>query len=116
MLCLFVALPGCELPKPDAAMPVNFNVTWQIGIVIVLAYLANSKSQLSSVATLGLNVLRGLRILPAADSKVSLDAEDVAKKLAELYVQLQGHPEVQAGILQLMNPAPPQVERATKTK
>ena len=99
-------LPGCDLPKPDAtsALPVNFTITWQIGLVIVLAYLANSKSQLSAVANMALGLLRGLRILPPADSKVSLDAEDVARKLAELYVQLQGHPEVQAGILKLMSP------------
>ena len=104
-LCL-VILPGCDLPKPDAAasLPVNFTITWQIGLVILLAYLANSKSQLSAVANLALGLLRSLKLLPPADSKVSLDAEDVAKKLAELYVQLNGHPELQAGILKLMTP------------
>ena len=106
ILALLLIVPGCDLPKPDgdASLPVNFTITWQIGLVIVLAYLANSKSQLSAVANMALGLLRGLRILPPADSKVSLDAEDVARKLAELYVQLQGHPEMQAGILKLMSP------------
>lgn len=103
---LVLIVPGCDLPTPDVntALPVNFTITWQIGLVILLAYLANSKSQLSSVANIALGLLRGLKILPPADSKVSLDAEDVAKKLAELYVQLSGHPEIQAGILKLMTP------------
>ena len=108
LLCLLLlCVPGCELPKPDgdASLPVQFTITWQIGLVILLAYLANSKSQIGSVANMALGLLRGLRVLPPADSKLSLDAEDVAKKLAELYVQLNGHPEVQAGILKLMTPS-----------
>lgn len=104
LLCLLV-LPGCELPSPpEGSLPVNFNITWQIGVVIVLAYLANSQSHLSAVAKLALGLLRQLKILPAADDKNALAAEDVAKKLAELYVQLKGHPEIQAGILKLMTP------------
>lgn len=104
---LLLIVPGCELPKPDAdaSLPVNFTITWQIGLVILLAYLSNSKSQLSAVANLALGLLRSLKILPPADSKVSLDAEDVAKRLALLYVELQGHPEIQAGILKLMTPS-----------
>lgn len=102
LLCL--VLPGCDLPSPEAALPVNFSITWQIGAVIVLAYLANSQSHLSGLAKMALGLLRQLKILPPADNKDVLAAEEVAKKLAELYVQLKGHPEIQAGILQLMTP------------
>jgi hypothetical protein len=80
------------------------SLNWQTIALIVLAYVANSRGHLSAVATAALSVLRSLRILPAADSKESLSAEEVAKLLADLYVRLKGHPELQDGILKLMQP------------
>jgi hypothetical protein len=101
LLCGFT---GCDA-KDATAFTVNLDkLNWQTGALIVLAYLANSRGHASAIAKAALGVLRGLKLLPAADSKESLSAEEVAKLLAGLYVQLKGHPELQDGILKLMTP------------
>lgn len=102
IVLLLCGLAGCDA-KDATALSLNLDkLNWQTGALIALAYLANSRGHFSAIATAALSVLRGLKLLPAADSKESLSAEEVAKLLASLYVQLKGHPELQDGILKLM--------------
>lgn len=110
LFCL-CGLVGCDA-KDATALSLNLDkLNWQTGALIALAYLANSRGHFSAIASAALSVLRGLKLLPAADSKESLSAEEVAKLLAGLYVQLKGHPQLQDGILKLMTPSSTQAQR-----
>lgn len=105
LLCLMlVLLPGCDLPSAAAELPVNFSIGWQTGLVILLAYLANSQNHLAGLGQMGLKLARQLRLVPTADDKIGLDAEEVGKRLAQLYCDLKGHPAMQAALLDLMHP------------
>lgn len=108
LLCLcfmlMVLLPGCDLPGQEAQLPVNFSIGWQTGVVILLAYLANSQNHLAGLGQMALKLARQFRLVPTADDKISLDAEEVGKRLAQLYVDLKGHPDMQAALLSLMHP------------
>lgn len=109
LCCLFVCcfLVGCDA-KDGAAVSLNLReLNWQTGALIALAYVANSRGHLSGVAKIAQELLRGLKILPAANSKESLSAEDAAKILAELFVRLQGHPQLQEQVLLMMKPPEP---------
>ena len=101
---LLCGLTGCDA-KDATALSLNLDkLNWQTGALIALAYLANSRGHFAAIASAALGVLRGLKLLPAADSKESLSAEEVAKLLADLYVRFKGHPDLQDGILKLMTP------------
>lgn len=105
-MLLLCGVTGCDA-KDATALSLNLDqLNWQTGALIALAYIANSRGHFASIASAALSVLRGLKLLPAADSKESLSAEEVAKLLADLYVRLKGHPDLQAGILKLMTPGP----------
>jgi hypothetical protein len=99
---LLCGLTGCDAKDVPALNLDSLN--WQTGALIVLAYLANSRGHLAGLAKAVMGILRGLKILPPVDSKESLSAEEVAKLLADLYVRLKGHPELQEGVLKLMGP------------
>lgn len=110
-ICFLLA--GCDV-NDGTSFALNLDkLNWQTGALIGLAYLANSRGHFSALATAGLSVLRSLKFLPAADSQKSLTSEDVAKRLAELYVILKGYPEIQDGILKLMKPGSTQTQRPT---
>jgi hypothetical protein len=47
-------------------------------------------------------VLQSLKILPSTTSPESLSAEKLALILADLFTQLQGQPELQAKVLEMM--------------
>lgn len=102
---LLVICPGCELPGNDVAIPVNFSLTGPVLIVIVLAYLSNSRGHLASVGSVGLQVLRSLGVIRPATDKVSIAGEEIGKTLAETYLKFQGNPKIQEGILELMKPS-----------
>lgn len=102
VLCLCAT--GCDA-KDGAKLALNLDqLNWQTGALIALAYLANSRGHFATLANAVLGILRGLKILPAANSKDSLTADEVAKLLADLYVRLNGHPDLQDGVLKLMGP------------
>ena len=104
LMCL--CLCGCDAKDTTGFSLDLDNLNWQTGALIALAYFANSRGHLASVAKVVLSVLRGLKILPSADSKESLTANDTAKLLAELYLKLSGQPELQGQLLKLMVPQP----------
>lgn len=102
LMCL--CLCGCDAKDTTGFSLDLDNLNWQTGALIALAYFANSRGHLAGVAKVVLSVLRGLKILPAADSKESVDAAEASKLLAELFLKLQGHPELQGKIVKLMEP------------
>ena len=102
MLCGFCC--GCDA-KDAKEFTLNLDhLNWQTGALIALAYFANSRGHFATAAQGLLSVLRALKILPAAGSKEALDAEGAAKLLAELYLKLSGHPELQHKLLTIMAP------------
>lgn len=84
----------------------DISFTWEYIALLALAYLANSGSQFSALANVLKKLLQTMKVLPADDSKAAIAAEELAKKLAELYLQAQGRPEFQARVLALMQEAP----------
>lgn len=99
---LLALVPGCT--SEDAlGLKIDLSqLNWQTGALILLAYMANSKGHLASLATLVSNLLRGLKILPQPNDQQSLTAEQIAKLLADLFVQLKGQPLLQARVLDMM--------------
>jgi len=103
----FVAAVLCCVPGCTAADSFGLNVdlshlNWQTGALIALAYLANSKGHFASVANTVRGLLQQLRILPAVTSPEAITADKLALVLADLFTQLQGQPELQAKVLELM--------------
>jgi hypothetical protein len=93
---------GCEM-QDGAAFTLDLSdFNWQTGALIALAYLANSRGQLAGVAKAARQILRQLRILPAADDKKSATADQIAELLADVFLRLQGQPELQKQVLSMM--------------
>jgi len=95
---------GCDAKNATGFTLDLDKLNWQTGALIALAYFANSQGHFKTLASGVLSVLRGLKILPAADSQESLSAAAAAKLLAELYLRLSGHPELQGKLLRMMEP------------
>lgn len=102
-LCLLLC--GCTLPVKDAAgaptLSVDWRtliesfigpVTWQTGVLFLLAYLANSRSQLATVAGLARKILQTLKLIPGEKSREEVSAEEAARLLSELISKLRGQP------------------------
>lgn len=101
---LLCCVTGCDVK--DAA---NFKVdlsamTWQTVAIGVLLYLANSRGHFSAAAAGVLKFLRLFNIGPDPASKEFKTAAEVEKLLAEVFIQLKGHPEKQAALLKMMTP------------
>lgn len=99
---LLALVPGCT--SQDAlGLKIDLSqLNWQTGALILLAYMANSNKHFAGLATLIQNLLRGLKILPQPTDQQSLTAEQIAKLLADLFVQLKGQPLLQARVLDMM--------------
>ena len=99
---LLMLVPGCT--SQDAlGLKIDLSqLNWQTGALILLAYMANSKGHLAALAGMIQNLLRGLRVLPQPTDQQSLNAEQIAKLLADLFVQLKGQPLLQARVLDMM--------------
>lgn len=105
-VCLLLALvPGCT--SEDAlGLKIDLSqLNWQTGALILLAYMAKSDKHFAGLAAMVQNLLRSLRILPQPDDPKSLTAEQIAKLLADLFVQLKGQPLLQARVLDMMQAA-----------
>lgn len=102
---LLALVPGCT--SEDAlGLKIDLSqLNWQTGALILLAYLANSKGHFAGLAAMVQNLLRGLKILPQPNDQQSLTAEQIAKLLADLFVQLKGQPLLQARVLDMMQAA-----------
>ena len=98
-------LAGCSAADQLGLKIDLSQLNWQTGALIGLAYLANSKGHFSAIAQMALKVMRGAHLLPQPDSKESLSAEQIAKLLADLFVQLKGQPELQQQVLTMMGVA-----------
>lgn len=95
-------LAGCSAADSLGLKIDLSQLNWQTGALIALAYLANSKGHFAAIAQTALKLLRGARILPTPDDSSSMKAEQIAKLLADLFTQLQGHPDLQAKVLDMM--------------
>lgn len=102
LLCGFCC--GCDSKDATGFTLDLDHLNWQTGALIALAYFANSRGHFAGIASAIRGVLQGLKILPATNSPEALSADAAAALLAELYLKLAGHPELQAGLLQLMQP------------
>jgi hypothetical protein len=107
---LFISLALLSLAGCSAADQLGLKIdlsqlNWQTGALIGLAYLANSKGHFATIAQMLLKVARGAHLLPQPDDKQSLSAEQIAKLLADLFVQLKGQPELQQQVLTMMGVA-----------
>jgi hypothetical protein len=100
-LMLF-GLAGCDSSDVTGLKIDLSQLNWQTGALIALAYLANSRGQFAALATTIRSVLQSLKILPSTTSPESLSAEKLALILADLFTQLQGQPELQAKVLEMM--------------
>lgn len=100
-LMLF-GLTGCDSSDVTGLKIDLSQLNWQTGALIALAYLANSRGQFAALATTIRSVLQSLKILPSNTSPESLSAEKLALILADLFTQLQGQPELQAKVLEMM--------------
>ena len=102
MSLALLSLAGCSAADSLGLKIDLSQLNWQTGALIALAYLANSKGHFATIAQMALKLLRGARILPTPDDSSSMKAEQIAKLLADLFTQLQGHPELQAKVLDMM--------------
>lgn len=96
-------LAGCSAADSLGLKIDLSQLNWQTGALIALAYFANSKGHFATIAQAALKILRGTRLLPQPDDSKSLQADQIAKILADLFTQLQGHPELQAQVLSMMS-------------
>ena len=104
---LFIVLILCCLVGCTASDSLGLkldlsHLNWQTGALIALAYLANSKGHFAALANMARGLLQQLKILPAVTTPEALTAEKLALLLADLFTQLQGQPELQAKVLDLM--------------
>ena len=104
---LMVPLFACGCDAQDAlGFKIDLSqLNWQTGALIALTYLANSKGHFAAIARSVRTVLQQFRILPSDTSKEALTAAELAKILADLFARLQGQPELQAQVMQLMTAA-----------
>jgi len=99
---MLLGISGCD-SGDVAGLKIDLSqLNWQTGALIALAYLANSRGQFATLATTIRGFLQSLKILPSNTSPESLSAEKLALILADLFTQLQGQPELQAKVLDLM--------------
>jgi len=99
---LIVAIPGCTTADTLGLKLDLSQLNWQTGALIALAYLANSKGHFAALANMLRGFLQQLKILPAVDTREALTAEKLALLLADLFTQLQGQPDLQAKVLEMM--------------
>lgn len=98
-LCLLST--GCDADQ-TAGVSIDFTkLNWQVGALILLAYLANSNKHFSVLAGVVKKLLQGLKILPQDQSQEDLSAQEVARLLAELQLKLRNLPVIQADLLAL---------------
>ena len=100
ILCLFMT--GCTTSDTLGLKLDLSQLNWQTGRLIGLAYLANSKGHFATLANMLKGLLQSLKILPGSTSPESLTADKLALLLADLFTQLQGQPDLQAKVLDLM--------------
>jgi len=99
---LLLCVSGCDT-SDVAALKIDLSqLNWQTGALIALAYLANSKGHFATLANMLKGLLQSLKILPSNTSPESLTADKLALLLADLFTQLQGQPDLQAKVLDLM--------------
>jgi len=99
---MLVGITGCDTTE-TAGLKIDLSqLNWQTGALIALAYFANSKGHLATVANTIRGLLQSLKILPGKTSPESLSADKLALLLADLFTQLQGQPDLQAKVLDLM--------------
>lgn len=99
---LLICMVGCVPPDVTGIKIDLSQLNWQIGVLIVLAYFANSQGHFASLASAGRKLLQSLKILPGEASNEALTAEELAKILADLFGKLQGQPKLQAKVMDLM--------------
>ncbi|HQZ65162.1 MAG TPA: hypothetical protein PLY87_08810 [Planctomycetaceae bacterium] len=93
---------GCDTKDATSLQLDLDHLNWQTFALIGLAYMMNSQGHFATLAGMLKRTLQGLKVLPAADSQEALTAEQIAKLLADLYTQFAGHPDLQQGVLDLM--------------
>jgi len=98
-------LPGCMAADTSGFKLDMSQFNWQTAALIALAYFANSKGHLAGLAKMAKGLLQSLKILPAEKSTEALTAEQLAALLADLFTKLQGQPELQAKVVDLMTAA-----------
>lgn len=99
---MLVGITGCDTTD-TAGLKIDLSqLNWQTVALIALAYFANSKGHLATVANTIRGLLQSLKILPGKTSPESLSADKLALLLADLFTQLQGQPDLQAKVLDLM--------------
>lgn len=95
-------IAGCDSSDVTGLKIDLSQLNWQTGALIALAYLANSKGHFATIANTIKGFLQSLKILPSPTSPESLTADKLALLLADLFTQLQGQPDLQAKVLELM--------------
>jgi hypothetical protein len=98
-------LVGCDAQDGTGIKIDLSHLNWQVGALIALAYLANSKGHFASLAGMAKKLLQSLKILPSDTTSEALTAEQLATLLADLFGKLQGQPELQSKVLDLMTAA-----------
>lgn len=99
-------LIGCDANEDAAAFTVKLSdLNWQVGILIALAYLANSRSHLSALAGPLKAILTKVGFLRVPQKEEENRYESIAKLLAELILLFQGQPELQSKVLEVMSSA-----------
>jgi len=99
---LLCCVSGCDT-SDTAALKIDLTqFNWQTGALLALAYLANSKGHLATLANTLKGLLQSLKILPSNTSPEALTADKLALILADLFTQLQGQPDLQAKVLEIM--------------
>ena len=116
LMLALLPLAGCSAADSLGLKIDLSQLNWQTGALIALAYLANSKGHFAAIAQTALKLLRGARVLPTPDDSQAMKAEQIAKLLAELFTQLQGHPQLQEQVLQMMATAASVNSPATSSK
>jgi hypothetical protein len=99
---LMLCISGCTSADTMGIKLDLSQLNWQTGALIALAYLANSKGHFATIANMIKGLLQSLKILPSNTSPESLTADKLALLLADLFTQLQGQPDLQAKVLDLM--------------
>jgi hypothetical protein len=101
-IMLLCCVTGCDATDTTGLKIDLSQLNWQTGALIALAYFANSKGHFATIAATVRGLLQSLKILPGKTSPESLSAEKLALLLADLFTQLQGQPDLQAKVLDLM--------------
>ncbi len=101
-ILVLCCIPGCTSTDTLGLKLDLSQLNWQTGALIALAYLANSKGHFATLANTLKGLLQSLKILPGNKTPESLTADKLALILADLFTQLQGQPELQAKVLEMM--------------